>query len=291
MRVIEKQDGASPVSTLRVALRAGVLLLLAVLCGLALSCGPNRPMADAPQVHHAQVELLADPATVRANGTPSWLGVHFKLDPGWHIYWQNPGDSGQPPEILWKSRNDKSAFLRMQWPRPERLNSTGASLMDYGYRDDVLLLIPVSMPPEMTNANLSAEAKYLICREVCIPEKADLRLALPAANNQQTAELFGRARNQLPKLWPAEWKAMATERKDDFLLSIDIGRRLEKADFFPLEAEQIENAAPQVLQPASRGATITLKKSDQLLKPVAGLRGVLVLGDEAYRVEAPVTRR
>ena len=22
------------------------------------------------------------------------LGVKFKLDPGWHTYWKNPGDSG-----------------------------------------------------------------------------------------------------------------------------------------------------------------------------------------------------
>jgi hypothetical protein len=34
---------------------------------------------------------------------------------------------------------------------------------------------------------------------------------------------------------------------------------------------------------------LTLKKSDQLLKPIAVLRGVLVVpGSPAYRIEAPV---
>src|SRR5215467_12383785 len=167
---------------------------------LLVSCGPNRPMADAPQTHHAQLELLADPATVTTEGRPRWLGVHFKLDPGWHIYWQNPGDSGQPPVINWKLAAGATA-LPIQWPRPERLNSTGVSLMDYGYKDDVLLPVPVSFPAS-NKLDAGAEVKYLICREVCIAEKAELRLALTAGNDARAAELFVRARNQLPKLWP-----------------------------------------------------------------------------------------
>jgi DsbC/DsbD-like thiol-disulfide interchange protein len=276
-------------------LRAPLILVAAVILA---GCGPNRPMADAPQTHHAQVELLADPASLTIEGRPRWLGVHFKLDPGWHIYWQNPGDSGQPPVINWNLPAGATA-LPIQWPRPQRLNSTGASLMDYGYKDDVLLPVPVNFPADSKSA-AEAEAKYLICREVCIAEKSDLRLALPAADDARTAELFARARNRLPRMLPPGWKATAVEGQDDFILSVtsvpsragDIGNPLEKADFFPLEPQQIENAAPQRLRLTSRGATITLKKSDQLAKTPAALRGVLVLGNgEAYRIEAPVTPR
>lgn len=54
--------------------------------------------------------------------------------------------------------------------------------------------------------------------------------------------------------------------------------------------EQIENAAPQPLQTSAQGARITLKKSDQLLKPIQVLKGLLVLGDgQAYTLQAPVT--
>jgi hypothetical protein len=88
---------------------------------------------------------------------------------------------------------------------------------------------------------------------------------------------------------PAGWKASAESRKDEFVLSIRAGKSLSAAQFFPLEPSQVDNAAAQKIEPSARGARITLRKSDELLKPIAVLRGVLVLpGDEAYRVEAPV---
>jgi thiol:disulfide interchange protein DsbD len=50
---------------------------------------------------HTMVELLVDrqpDATTRE----VTLGLTFELDQGWHVYWQNPGDSGGPPVVLWQ---------------------------------------------------------------------------------------------------------------------------------------------------------------------------------------------
>jgi hypothetical protein len=59
--------------------------------------------------------------------------------------------------------------------------------------------------------------------------------------------------------------------------------------FFPLDPDQVENAAPQKVLPSSTGASIALKKSDLSSKPATVLRGVLsVPGGPAYRIEAPV---
>ena len=92
---------------------------------------------------------------------------------------------------------------------------------------------------------------------------------------------------------PRPWKAMVKADKDAFVLLLQTGKRISKAEFFPLEADQIENAAAQKLEPLALGARITLKKSELLLKPPRTLRGVVVLpgpaGDNvAYRIEAPV---
>jgi hypothetical protein len=71
--------------------------------------------------------------------------------------------------------------------------------------------------------------------------------------------------------------------------TIAANRPVTQAIFFPLALGEIDNAAPQKLQPTPTGATITLKKSDLLLKPISVLRGVLVSpGGPAYRIEAPV---
>jgi thiol:disulfide interchange protein DsbD len=217
------------------------------------------------------------------------------MEKGWHIYWVNPGDSGQPPVFKWQLPLGLVAG-EIQWPRPERMQSS-PQLADYGYHDDVVLLVPLRElptwnPGALRNATIRLDAHWLICREVCLPDQAQLELSLPLKSgpNAATAELFSRTLRLVPKPLPAGWKARAESRKDDFVLSIHAVKTLSAAQFFPLEPSQVDNAAPQKIQPSARGAQITLKKSDELLKPIAVLRGVLVLpGDEAYRVEAPVT--
>jgi thiol:disulfide interchange protein DsbD len=70
---------------------------------------------------------------------------------------------------------------------------------------------------------------------------------------------------------------------------VSSGKSLTKAEFFPLDQDQIDNAAAQRLQPSPTGIRVTLKKSDLLMKPVSSLRGVLVIaGGVAYQIEAPV---
>jgi DsbC/DsbD-like thiol-disulfide interchange protein len=262
-------------------------------------------LAEPVQARHARVELLAEQSTV-APGANLLLGVRFVLEPGWHIYWVNPGDSGQPPVLTWQLPAGFSAS-EIRWPRPERMQSS-PQLADYGYHDDVLLMVAVHAPPLMGNAKpgnakpgtvdggvgFAVDAKWLICREVCLPDHAQLRLALPlrsaATVNPATVAIFAGARKLLPKPLPPGWKITAESGKDDFVLSVRTGKLIARAEFFPLEPAQVDNAAPQKLVPSANGVTITLKKSDLLLKPVVVLRGVLVLpGGGAYRVEAPVT--
>src|SRR5262245_57136879 len=75
----------------RMAARALVLALVA-----STGAGWAAPVS-AP---HVQVELLADARSVQPGRTVG-VGVRFSPDPGWHVYWRNPGDSGEPPSIAW----------------------------------------------------------------------------------------------------------------------------------------------------------------------------------------------
>ena len=242
---------------------------------------------------HAKVELLARQPSVKA-GSDVQLGVHFILERGWHIYWINPGDSGQPPSFKWNLPPGFSAG-EIQWPRPERLQPS-KELVDYGYDGEVLLPLTIHAPSAISNrapVEFSAEARWLICREVCIPEHAELKLPLPVASaagvDQQHAQLFERTDKLLSQPLPSNWKISFASAKDELVLTIHSGKPITKAEFFPLDPGQIDNPAPQKLQPSHSGATLTLKKSDQLLKPISVLRGVLVIpGNPAYRIEAPL---
>ncbi len=263
------------------------------LMSLAYLLSGQSVFAQPVQAKHARVELLSRQASVTYRGE-TMLGVHFMLEKGWHIYWINPGDSGQPPSFKWQLPGGFSAG-DVRWPRPERMQNS-AMIADYGYHDDVLLMVPLRAPQAVGGGKaltIEVEAKWLICREVCIPDKANLALALHVTqavkDNPATAKIFSETEKTLPAPWPKTWKARAESQKSNFVLTIDAGKPINKAMFFPLDPDQIDNPAPQLLRVQPRGAAIALRKSDLLTKPIAVLRGVLVLADgSAYRLEAPV---
>jgi thiol:disulfide interchange protein DsbD len=244
---------------------------------------------------HARVELIAENTGVTP-GHKLLLGVHFQLEKDWHMYWINPGDSGQPPVIRWQLPSGFSVE-EVQWPRPEKLKSSQSA--DYVFKDDLLLMIPMTVPSSLNSnspaVDLNADVSWLICREICLADRARLHLALPVSStpspDKRHTQLFGHARQLLPQAWPARWKATATSNKDDFVLSIKAGKPLREAEFFPLEFSQIDNGAPQPWRVTAQGARITLKKSEQLVKPVSTLRGLLVTRDgRAYELAAPVVQ-
>lgn len=249
--------------------------------------------ADEVRITHGTLELVADDQWITP-GQKFNLGLHFQLEKGWHIYWINPGDSGEPARVQWQMPSGLSAG-DIEWPTPRRLGSS--SVADFGYEDAVLLVVPVNADAALAaqpTVRISAAAKLLVCsHEMCIPGKADLALTLPvksqvSAPNAQSAELFAAARKSLPRPAPSNWKFSVTDAHDSFVLTAKLGREITDALFFPLIESQIANAAPQKLAPLPNGVQLTLRKSDQLVKPIARLKGVLVLSGDSYLIDVPV---
>lgn len=133
-----------------------------------------------------------------------------------------------------------------------------------------------------------------ICRDVCIPGQKQLELSLPVKNHAAPSlahELFAAARARVPRPTPRNWKISAASIGDEFVLNLHSGESTEVRQFFPLDAEQIENVAPQDTTVFSGGVRLHLKKSNQLLRPIARLRGALVVDSErAYLVNVPVSQ-
>src|SRR5437016_14222436 len=134
--------------------------LFILLCVFA--CG--NAGAQEAQAQHARVELISQ-QTSFAPGQENLLGIHFSLEKDWHIYWINPGDSGQPPVFQWQLPAGFRAG-EVRWPRPEKLKTSQSA--DYGYKDDVVLLVPVQIPYNVKHnfaLNAALDLKWLICRE------------------------------------------------------------------------------------------------------------------------------
>jgi thiol:disulfide interchange protein DsbD len=241
---------------------------------------------------HGTVNLITASSSVEPQ-RPFCAGLHFHLEPGWHIYWTNPGDSGEPPRIRW---NLPAGFQAgpLLWPKPSRIEDH--SLIDFGYQNDVLLPVEITVPGTArvgSSVQLDGTVSWLVCREICVPGHADLTLTLPVRNVAPSASaehaLFARARADVPAPAPKSWKVTSRLEAHTFVLDIQAVKREAGATFFPLEPNQIENAAPQKAIPSPRGIQLELVKSDQMLKPPLRLTGVVELpSGQAYVIDAPV---
>jgi DsbC/DsbD-like thiol-disulfide interchange protein len=258
-----------------------------------LLCVANAQAAGTP-IPHGTLELIAENQWI-APGRDFYLGLHFQLEKGWHIYWMNPGDSGEPPRVKWQLPAGLTAGA-MEWPTPRRLGTP--TIVDYGYEDEVTLLVPMhadASSASQKSAQLGAEVRVLVCREICVPGKAQLSLTLPVKSQApapaaRTSNLFSAAHKLLPQPAPRNWKFSVDDSKDTLVLTANLGHQITQAVFIPFAESQIDNAAPQKLLPAATGFRLTLRKSDQLRKPIERLKGVLVLSaGRAYLVDAPLS--
>ena len=275
----------NPSSGFSRALSLGVALLL---------CAAGAQAGGTP-IPHGTLELIPENQWIAA-GHELYLGLRFQLEKGWHIYWVNPGDSGEPPRVTWQLPAGLTPGA-IEWPTPRRLGTS--SIVDFGYEDAVMLIVPVHAEASLAtqrSARLGAEVKVLVCREMCIPGKAQLSLTLPIksqppAPDARTIDLFTATRKSLPRHAPGNWRFSVDDAHDSFVLNATLGHQITQAIFFPLAESQIDNAAPQKLLPVAAGFRLTLRKSDQLLKPIERLKGVLVLSaDRAYLIDVPLSK-
>lgn len=266
------------------------------LSGWLLLIQPAVLLAAPANTPHAKVALVAEQTSVQP-GHEFRLGLHFQLEKHWHIYWINPGDSGEPPRVEWMFPAQFQAGP-IKWPVPQRLEN--GPLVDYGYENEVLLTTTVRAPTNLRVGDpveIKADVKWLVCHDICIPERQTVAISLPIASHapkkdSRWRELFAHARSRLPRRLPAAWNVTAASNTKFFILLIRTGSREPSASFFPLEPLQLRNAAPQQAAPLDQGVRLSLPKSDQLVHPVSMLKGVLVLSQgRAYAVAVSVTSR
>ncbi|TDH63352.1 cytochrome C biogenesis protein, partial [Dankookia rubra] len=267
-----------------------LLVLLAPLAGRAgESAAITSPRATA---------TLAAAAAEVAPGQPVELGLRLRLAPGWHTYWQNPGDAGAPPEVtIVAPAGAEGSPIR--WPAPARI-PTGP-LVSFGYEGEVLLPFRMVVPAGAASGDrlsIEAEANWLVCAEICIPEEGRFRLDLPVATAGRAdaglAPLFTAAEAAAPR--PSPWAVRAALAGTRGSLTLEgeglSAAAIRDAVFFPTEGGLLDNAAPQPLRVHDGKLTLGLTRPEGAASP-ATLSGVVALTDaagvrSAYAVAAPV---
>lgn len=248
--------------------------------------------ALAVRAQHLDVDLVMSHQTL-VPGERAHVGLHFKLDPHWHVYWINPGDSGDPPQVEWQLPAGVKVG-EIEWPLPQKIPV--GPLMNYGYENEVLLPMPFEISPEFQGQSLKlvAEARWLVCKEECVPGKARLEKIVqvrPSGSPEPDPKWqahFLAARDSVPKLRPDDWRLSGKTKGESLVLTIQAPslRGVSKVDFLPSVPDHIEHAKEPLVKIDGDRIEIELSKSDRLLNDPEALPGVLIASFESGRVEA-----
>ncbi len=184
-------------------LLAPLLLVSLLAAGSAHAGDPSRG-ADAYDAGDARVEaeLLVDAGALRPGQTVR-VGVLFRMDPGWHVYWRNAGDSGLPTRLDWNFEQAEVGPIR--WPAPEVFQESDGFLTTYGYRDEVLLTsLAVVAPRQPGRARVAVTADFVTCRIGCIPGSISLSRVLDVTEKglpapESVHSLFARFERRIPR--------------------------------------------------------------------------------------------
>lgn len=214
---------------------------------------------DIPPSPIVRTELLLNAPTLKAGNT-AWAAVRFTIADGWHIYWQNPGDSGIPTSYAWTLPEGMQAG-EIVWPAPERQPMDG--LTNYGYSHEVTLPVPLSITRDMASADIAVKAEWLVCRDICIPESATLTTTLPKGGDQTAIDA---ARALAPAPFPGSATFSATEN-DVQLTLVPSGawEAPQKAAFIPLEDGVMKNSALPTLTDMGQHIMLTLPRGSAAL--------------------------
>ena len=274
-----------------------VLLSLALLALAGAALATPGAQVTTPQV---QAELLAHAPQGVAPGQPLWLGLRLQHQPGWHTYWKNPGDSGLPTQLDWTLPPGVSAG-EIAWPVPHKIPL--GSLANYGHEGTLLLPVPLHVAPDFrpagTTLDVRLKARWLVCRQECIPEEGEFALQLPLQGSTALhGALFEAARQAEPRPLAGPARVQVAGRHLEISVQgLPAAARGRTLDLFPETPEVIHTAAElgtgwtQAWQGAVWTARVPLSEqrsaSPDTLPLVLALQGQATQG--GWRVEAPVS--
>lgn len=223
------------------------------------------------------------------------INVEFQLDKDWHIYWENPGDSGEEPKFDF-SGSEGLTFGKPWFPIPKRI--AAGPFTNFGFDSPVgrpiVIRIPVKVQPggDQGFASVVLDLSYLVCKEECIPAEVKLRGRVPvrATENHAAVEVayslnefppfLGAGSRQDPLL--SDWTVDQGGKLVFRLKNFNHGGDLAKLEFFPLASFSAKHGArgdfvrKNVADRETLQVGLELDPSLSVPAPGASLEGLIV---------------
>jgi thiol:disulfide interchange protein/DsbC/DsbD-like thiol-disulfide interchange protein len=243
---------------------------LAALTGVAFA----QPLSGS----NVRAELHSARAAV-APGERFTIVLRQDIREDWHTYWINPGDSGLPTRLSWRLPSGWSAGP-IQWPAPEALPF--GTLVNFGYSGEVLLPIEIIAPSTARvgqSETLSADAEWLVCSDICIPEEATLVLSVPIARQGRDDPQWGPrvagAVAALPRRESGVDARISGSSPATLSVSLTGAEAIRNPRFFPFEGDVMRASAPQRPRVGAGGLSFTLVEGASENLGAADIAGVV----------------
>ena len=226
------------------------------------------------QLNPTTAELISAYETVTP-GQSFWIALKIKTDPGWHVYWKNPGDSGMAPVIHWQLLPGLVADP-IQWLPPKKIKI--AHLVNFGYEGDVYFPIKIqnNVAADREILRLKATVNWLACKETCVPQQANLSTVIRIGSQAQPSLFYTQLSAKKDEL--TALKSVTSRMtnhanfvrmhfsKNDLLVN-----KIKSIDFFPDQSGWIDPGVHVLWSDNAKEVTVRLKSE----KPLSVLTGLL----------------
>jgi len=206
-----------------------------------------------------------------SSGASFMAAVRFQIEEGWHLYWRNPGDSGEAPRVSWMLPSGFGVG-ELLWPYPKRIEMP--PLTNFGYEGETFLFCEITPPlaglDSSTPITLGARVEWLVCKEICLPGSADVHLTLPVQG--EGMPVFSRWANpmathlrRVPQKM-SDWRIFPEFDREGIILELEWEPRKVPAilpsEFFPID-EGVVALRPARFDLMENGLHIFLPRADR----------------------------
>ena len=258
------------------------VLLGIILLGLTSSPGIAQ-IVDGRQI--VNVDLIGGRSQ---SNEPLIVGVRFRIEPGWYLYWKNPGDAGLPIQIKWNVPHGWTAGPT-KIPVPSKF--IHGDIISYGYKDSVVLFSDM-IPAESDSGEIRASIDWLVCKESCVRGSATAFFDVRHTATPEELQLLKNSKLRLPEgihnlnliAGSAELKKL--DHRWICNLSIQGDDAGNITDFFPEENGEISIDYSSIRVSEGRLVFTLTRANDELMKTV--LNGLLVTRSKGYQFSFPI---
>ena len=244
-----------------------IYLTLSIWAAALMAAMPSyAEQTDTVTIEESRVTVVTDHDTI-APGQTFYLAVEWAMDDKWHVYWQNPGDSGESFQLdLNASEDFTSGPIIWATPKWVATGSDDIQIINYGYEGRPLFPVQIKASEDLNPGDIlsiSGETYALVCDTICIPRTVPFQMALnvgePIIDNRWNSNI-----SRTLKKVPQSVEVEAATYLDGDTLVIDIASMdfaegvISDPYIFPNAQSYISPSAPQTPQLGPQGLRVTM---------------------------------